>query len=51
MKKGDELKTRNNRFISESKHPLLKQLHRFLDSVLPSLIKFNDSLLNLISIM
>ena len=23
MKKGEELKTRNNRFISESKHPLL----------------------------
>ena len=51
MKKGDELKTRNNRLISESKHPLLKQLHRFFDSVLPSLIQFNDSLVHLVFIM
>ena len=38
MKKGEELKTRNNRLIDESKHPLFEQLHRFLNSVLPSLI-------------
>ena len=44
MKKREKLTIRNNKFISESKRPLLKQLHRFLDSILPSLIQFNDSL-------
>ena len=37
-KKGDILKTRNNRLISESKHPLLEQLLRLL-----SLMQFNGS--------
>ena len=43
MKKGQELKTRNNRLISESIHPFLKQLLKFLDSALPSLIQLSDS--------
>ena len=30
MKKREELKTRNNRLISKSKHPLLEQLLRLL---------------------
>ena len=43
MKKGEELKARNNRLISESKHPLLEQLLRLLRIIIINAVQLPPS--------